>query len=163
MHIHERPIKTSITPWVMDRIRDADRLGAIYGSWPDFADAEILTVALDRGNHMEVVTTGDWSCRVAPSLTVKLVAFDALAGEPGNRSHRMITLRFNGIGEFYMENFGYQNPVIGIGLSPDPQTGEPSRLRVEWGGTVMGYETEFTCESLEVLSVELPTPKVVER
>ena len=154
MKLPERPVKTNITPQVMARVHDADRLISIYGHWPDFHNCEILAVALDRGNHMQVVETGDWSGRVAPSLTAKILTFDFRYGDDKSRKYRLVTLRFNGVGDFHMEAFGYQNPVMGIGLIAEPEVGETALLRVDWGGTVMGHETVFTCESIDVLNVE---------
>jgi hypothetical protein len=155
MDIRERPVKSNVTPGVMSRILHAERLTSIYGEWPSFHDCEITSVALDRGNHMSVVETGNWESRVPPSLTAKVLTVDFRFPDDPSRKYRLVTLRFHGIGEFYMENFSYQNPVMGIGLVPEPEGGATvSRLRVEWGGTVMGHETEFTCESIEVVSVE---------
>jgi len=154
MEIHERPVKTNITSRVMSRIRYAERLVATYGHWPDFHDSEILTVVLDRGNHMKIVQSGDWSARVAPSLTAQVMTFDWRLGDDSDRKYRLVTLRFNGIEDFSMESFGYQNPVMGIGITAEPEEGEVSVLRIDWGGTVMGHEAEFTCESIDVLDVQ---------
>ena len=104
---------------------------------------------------MTVVATDDWKNRIAPSLTAKVITFDFRFGDTESRKYRLVTLRFNGLDEFYMGNFSYQNPVMGIGLCAEPEEGDSEfRLRVEWGGTLMGHEAEFTCESIEVLSVE---------
>ena len=104
---------------------------------------------------MTVVESGDWTHRVAPSLTAKIMTFDYRSRDPEDRKYRLVTLLFQGINEFTMENFSYQNPVMGIGLCAEPEQGESEfRLRVEWGGTVMGHEAEFTCESIEVLAIE---------
>ena len=146
----ERSVKTNVTPRVMSRILHAEQLISTFGEWPDFHDCQILSVALDRGNHMTIVEIGDWSNRVGPSLTARVMTLDDRSGE---RTRRLVTLRFNDINEYYMENFAYQNPVMGIGLRAEPEDDEVEfRLRVEWGGTVMGHEAEFTCESIVVLS-----------
>jgi hypothetical protein len=152
----ERTIESDLTPHVMSRIGDANKLIDIYGAWPTFEDAEIVSVVLDRGNHKEIIVTGDWAVRVPPSLTAKVILFDSrYGGLDARRKYRLVTLRFNGISRLNMELFGYQNPVMGIGLRAEPAVGDadPS-VHVEWGGTVMGHEADFTCESIDVLSVE---------
>jgi hypothetical protein len=151
----ERPIESDLTSHVMSRIRDANKLIDIYGAWPTFEDAEIVSVVLDRGNHKEIIVTGDWAVRVPPFLTAKVILFDSRYGGLDDRKYRLATLRFNGISRFNMELFGYQNPVMGIGLRAEPAVGDadPS-VHVEWGGTVMGHEADFICESIDVLSVE---------
>jgi len=151
----ERPIESDFTPWVMSRVRGASRLIDVYGDWPSFEDAEIVSVALDRGNHQEVVVTGNWAARVPPSLTAKVIVFDARYGDVHKRKYRLVTLRFIGITQFNMELFGYQNPVMGIGLREEPSDiGAGPYIHVEWGGTIMGHEADFLCESIDVQSVE---------
>jgi hypothetical protein len=155
MNIRERRVKSNVTPAVITRILHAERLTSIYGDWPSFHDCEITSVTLDRGNHMSVVATGNWESRVPPSLTAKVITFDFRFPDVASRKYRLVTLRFDAVEELYIENFSYQNPVMGIGLVAEPEDGAVvSKLRVDWGGTVMGYETQFTCESIEVLSVE---------
>jgi hypothetical protein len=152
----ERPIESDLTPWVMSRIRGASRLIDVYGVWPSFEDAEIVSVALDRGNHQEVVVTRNWAARVPPSLTAKVIVFDARYGDVPKRKYRLVTLRFIGISRFNMGLFGDQNPVMGIGLRAESpaDTGAGPNIHVQWGGTVMGHEADFICESIDVQSVE---------
>jgi hypothetical protein len=151
----ERSIESHLTPAVMSRIRDASKLIDIYGVWPTFEDAEIVSVVLDRGNHKEIIVTGDWAARIPPSLTAKVILFDHRIGDADDRKYRLVTLRFNGISQLSMELFSYQNPVMGIGLRADAADGRDGpNIHVEWGGTAMGHETDFVCESITVQSVE---------
>ncbi len=151
----ERAIASDLTPLVMSRIRDGSRLTDVYGVWPHFEDAEIVSVTLDRGNHQEVVVTGNWAARVPPSLTAKIIIFDNRYYDVAERKYRLVTLRFNGISQFKMELFSYQNPVTGIGLRAEPtDDAVDPNVHVEWGGTVMGHEADFICESIDVQSVE---------
>jgi hypothetical protein len=66
-----------------------------------------------------------------------------------------VTLRFNGLNQFNMQWFSYQNPIVRIGLSMEiaPRQIDPS-IHVEWGGTAMGHEADFYCDSIDVLSIE---------
>ena len=84
----ERPVKSNVTPRVMSRIVNAERLISIYGEWPDFHDSEVTDVGLDRGNHMTVVATNDWKNRIAPSLTAKVITFDFRFGDTESRKYR---------------------------------------------------------------------------
>jgi Immunity protein 50 len=139
----------------MNRIRDANKLVDVYGAWPTFEDAEIVSVALDRGNHKEIVVTGDWASRVAPSMTAKAMVFDSRYGNVEDCKYRLVTLRFNGLNQFNMQWFSYQNPIMGIGLRMEIAPGQidPS-IHVEWGDTAMGHEADFYCDSIDVLSIE---------
>jgi hypothetical protein len=151
----ERPIDSDLTPWVLSRIRGASRLIDVYGVWPSFEDAEIVSVALDRGNHQEIVVTGHWAARVPPSLIAKVIVFDPRYGDVQEGKYRLVTLRFVGVSRFNMKLFSVQNPIMGIGLRPEPPDGGASpNIHVEWGGTVMGHEADFICESIDVQSVE---------
>jgi hypothetical protein len=157
----ERPVESKLTPRVLGRIRGAEQLIAVYGSWPRFHDSEVVSMVLDRGNHMETRATEDWARRRPPSLTAKVTLLDWRHSDASSRKYQLGTLRFNGISSFYMEAFGYQNPVMGIGLRAEPEEDEGDfALHVEWGGTVMGHEAKFTCESIDVLLVEpFPGPE----
>jgi Immunity protein 50 len=152
----ERPVESKLTPRVLGKIHGAEQLIALYGSWPSFHDSEVVSIVLDRGNHMEIIETEDWGGRRPPSLTAQVTLIDWRRNDASTRKYnQLVTLRFNGISSFYMEGFSYQNPVMGIGLRAEPEEGQGDfTLHVEWGGTVMGYEAEFTCESIDVLFVE---------
>jgi Immunity protein 50 len=150
-----RQTDSTLSPLVRNRIRDANNLIDVYGEWPTFSDAEIISVALERGNHLAIAANGDWASRVAPSMTAKVMVFDSRCGNIEDCKYRLVTLRFNGLTQFNMQWFSYQNPIAGIGLSMEivPGQTDPS-IHVEWGGTAMGHEADFYCDSIDVLSIE---------
>jgi hypothetical protein len=76
----ERQTDSTLSPLVRNRIRDANKLIDVYGEWPTFSDAEIISVALERGNHLAIVATDDWASRVAPSMIAKVMVFDSRYG-----------------------------------------------------------------------------------
>ena len=151
----ERPLDTRLSPLVLSRIRDANKLIDVYGEWPAFSDAEIISVVLERGNHLSIIATGNWPLRVAPSMIAKLMVFDSRYGNVKDCKYRLVTLRFGGLSQFNMQLFGYQNPIMGISFSMEMTHGqvEPS-IHVKWGGTVMGHEADFFCDSIDVISIE---------
>lgn len=83
-------------------IENVEAVVAIYGSWPAFHDAEVLSVELHRGG------AGN-----APTLELVLADVDG----PTRDSWR-VALRFTGIRALALDDFNEQNVLFDLQLSP---------------------------------------------
>ena len=135
---------------VETHIDGADLIVQRFGFWPPFADAEILALRFERGNHMEVIEHKRWNERIAESLEVTFFVFDARHAQvTPERKPTKAVIRFEPLTEFTMNGFNYQNPILCLDISRVSE----KRFRVEWGGTAMHHEVSFVCERIRVLSV----------
>jgi hypothetical protein len=97
-----------------------------FGRWPAFHDAEVLSMALDRG-PLETAA--------GPSLTVRLHAFQPTP-ETEDRGyfrvikHAIITLEFAGMEEVTLEGFNCQNVIFQLDLAEAANDEGPSALDV---------------------------------
>ncbi|HWA60581.1 MAG TPA: hypothetical protein VG939_04365 [Caulobacteraceae bacterium] len=140
---------------VVALIRRADLLIHRFGRWPDFADAELVTLRLDRGDLLSAFRTGDYAAAVHPSATVVFRLADNRfpVGAP-DRKETLATLRFERLDAVSIRGFNHQNPILGLGITRRWLR----RLRMEmfdvrWGGTAMGHDVRLTCGSIEVAEV----------
>src|SRR5205814_3621210 len=94
----------------IDRIAGAEKLIAIFGSWPAFHDAEVVWMRLDR--RPQGTDRG-------PTLEVLIHVFE-MSGEvsPDNyyvqHNHSLVHLRFQEVVELRLEGFNHQNALFGL-------------------------------------------------
>jgi hypothetical protein len=152
----ERTIEELTSPEAIAAIEGANLLIARFGEWPTFEDAEILALNLDRGNHWWVVETGEWGQRVPPSLTAILYVFDFRhADDNPARKPTKAVIRFEELEDFEIDGFNHQNPIVGLGIKFHFSKNMNKNLfSVDWGGTGIKHEASFTCERIQVMSVE---------
>jgi hypothetical protein len=125
----------------------AEKLVSIFGSWPDFHDAEIMRVRLDCAP----------GSAAAPSLELVIHAFRMTSEVDAQgyfvlADHSLVTLRFSQIEALSLNDFREGNVVFSLNLSPLP--GDDGRLRTNVDLTSSyGMHGEFTCDVVEVVSV----------
>jgi hypothetical protein len=128
------------------QIIGAERLVSVFGSWPDFHDAEIISVRLDSAD-----TQG------APSFELAIHAFrmtkevDA-RGYFMRADHSIVLLRFSRIDALSLNDFYKQNVIFSLLLSPLQVDDSQARIDVEITSSC-GMEGKFTCDGVEVVSV----------
>ena len=127
------------------RLSDSERVEEIFGSWPKFHDAEILTLVLDR---------------VGPTLSILI-----LIGKPLNAEHQdrtwtffEIGMRFHDVDSLELSEFNHQNVISYLALSSTIEE-RPSKLATEERvkveiDSVWGLRGSFTCSGGEVTSIE---------
>ena len=126
----------------------ADRILKAFGYWPSFHDAEVHRAELDRG-----------SAPSKPSVTLMIHTFDSdgTVDEKGYyriRTSELITLRFAGVDDLELRDFGVQNVLSALVLEPQRE----GRIAVELG-QCYGLAGVFTCSSVEVCDVRTwPSP-----
>lgn len=126
-------------------IQDAQKLTSIFGNWPSFHDAEILSLLLDRGaDH--------------PFCEIKIHVFrvtndvDA-SGHYVLRDHTVAKIRFNDIRDLETTEFNHQNVIDGMVISLNDHG-----FAVSWNGS-NGSDARFVCKSIRVLDAKPFTPE----
>src|SRR5689334_12420557 len=107
----------------MQLVKNAELLTKIFGRWPSFHDAEIISIFLTR----EGVDS--------PSVELKIHVFE-MTREVDNRgyyllkNHTTVMLRFKDISEdIQIASFNHQNSIASLEFNQTEAT--PARLRVE--------------------------------
>ena len=127
----------------MHLVKSAEILTSIFGRWPSFHDAEIVSLLLSRENEAPVV------------LEVRIHVFEMTSAVDSSgkyilRNHVLVTLKFSGIREdVHIRCFNQQNVIAELHI----YTAEPGEasLRVEMP-SLYGVDISFTCDTAEVLS-----------
>lgn len=152
----ERTLEELTPPEVVAAIEGANLLVERFGEWPTFEDAEVLALNLDRGNHWWVLETGEWERRIPESLTATFYVFDfRYSDDNANRKPTKAVIRFEGLEDFEIDGFNHQNPIVGLGIKYlFSKNLNKNLFSVDWGGTGIRHEASFTCELIQVMSVE---------
>lgn len=134
---------------VMEGIRGAEQLIAVFGYWPSFHDAEVLRVALSR--------EGTGVDHRSPWLELDVYAYDTDGTLTPDGYYRLtneviVSFRFHGVDAVKLEDFNGQNVLWELTIAPavDPD-GEPV-LEVELPSTY-GLAGSFRCRAAEVVDV----------
>jgi hypothetical protein len=120
------------------KLENSELVVAVFGSWPSFHDAEILSIGLDRSGVAMSIRILTWTGR----------------GE----TYYEVLFRFDDIENLLLEDFNYRNVMRGLELSETTEarftTGNvEDRIKVEID-SVFGATCSFTCRGGSVVSVE---------
>jgi len=132
------------TPY--EKIRNYEKLTAIYGCWPSFHDAEVVSARLERDEGRPL--TG-------PNLTLTMHVFrlEVLPDDP-RRDNTLVAFLFKGMNGLRLLDFNHQNSVIELAIAlhySENLNTDVFSVHLKQG---FGIDCSFECESIEVLSVE---------
>lgn len=131
-------------------VEASNLLTTIFGGWPSFHDAEVITIDLWRGDICP--ERESW---VGPVLTARILVLEATqlgAQHAGNDI--LVTLRFHGVKDLRILNLNHENSIIDLSLTPgSSDRGRTSYVRVcfEQG---FGINASFHCSRVEVSGAE---------
>ena len=134
----------------MEFIRNAEAVTAIFGEWPSFHDAEIVSVYLTREGES------------APILETIIHVFKATAevnpeGRYILKNHTLVTFRFSGVREdVAIKWFNHQNVISSLHFAANPT--ELGTITVEMP-SLYGADISFTCSEVAVVSAQPCTPE----
>lgn len=116
-------------------IKNADEVCSLYGSWPTFHDAEVLTVALERGAPP----------KIPPSMVIRVwtTSYNDRAVQSIVRS------RFDRPEELAIEGFNHQNVLFEINFKL-----VENMVHVTFEG-IYGVHATFRCQKVTVEAVEV--------
>ena len=127
----------------MEGVVNAEALMKIYGYWPTFHDAVVLSVMLNR------------SGTIGPEMTAQI---DLWEPNPKLDIHVLVTLVFRGIESFILAEFNRENMIDGMGIIPiAPPREDNCRFSVRFDsfyepGSGLALEMDFQCREIEVVS-----------
>ena len=138
----------------MIAIENESALSTLFGHWPDFHDAELITITLSAPNHSGPSIEAEFEVAEMSS------EIDA-RGYFKDSQRAAALLRFHNVARVRLTDFAQQNVLDSLELSnagPEDHdemwgTGPKSRrkYRVSWVSSV-GCEASFLCDVIEVVS-----------
>jgi hypothetical protein len=124
-------------------VSNASRVTDIFGHWPSFHDAEVISLSLSRQK----------ADSLGPVLVAEIHVFEMTreVSESGHfvcRNHSVVELQFNAVEGLELDGFNHQNALDGISIS---ESSTPGRLAIVLE-PAYGLGAAFTCSSVDVLS-----------
>ncbi len=138
---------------IADKIEHSKLLTDVFGRWPSFHDAEVVSIELFR--ESKGVSE--------PNLKAKIHVFEMTSevddcGFYVLKNHVLVSFLFRGIDESEVTGFNQQNVLWDLAIT-DISSRQLERLRFEVHfSSAFGVEAEFKCRSVEIESVE-PIPR----
>lgn len=122
--------------------KNASLVTDVLGGWPDFHDAEVLSLTLDRSGPGLTLILHTW--RTLPE-TDERGYFKRVSGIA-------VTLAFHHVADIELSGFNEQNVLCGLSFERDAE-----RILVSLTDTY-GLGGSFTCDAADVLGVEPMAP-----
>jgi hypothetical protein len=136
------------------RIVNAEALTRIFGEWPSFHDAEVLSIRLDRGGPPRLE---------ADIHTWEMTSEVTADGSYARGKHTRVGLLFEGIDEVELDGFNEQNVLFALTLTDISERQlETATWQVAFESS-FGVSVRFLCETIAVVRAEPFDPAVAER
>ena len=133
----------------MHGVQGAEKLIELFGRWPSFHDAEVISLVLDRSGDDD---------GFGPSLVATIRAFDITdevlpSGFPKLTHECAAVFAFREVVQLQLTGFNSQNVMSGLHII-DIRDRQLERQHFEvWFAGVYGLDARFQCRAVEVLSV----------
>lgn len=133
---------------IADKIKQSNLLTDIFGRWPSFHDAEVISIELFRNPNGVS----------EPNLRANIHVFEMTpeVDERGYyvlKNHMLVTFLFCGIDENKVDGFNQQNVLWELAIV-DISSRQLEQLRFEIHfASSFGVEAEFRCRSVEIEAV----------
>jgi hypothetical protein len=141
------------------KVSNHEALESLYGQWPSFEDAELVSLSFDRGNTLAAMQSGDWSHHIPASCTATFIVTDSRfqRGSP-EAKESVVQIRLEELLSVTVSGFNHQNPLLKLSVSSEhsPQL-RREILVFRWGEAALSCNTEISCVSASVVSVKLHT------
>lgn len=132
----------------MNLVEGPEKVERIFGCWPDFHDAEVLSIVLDR-----TPAAGGPTVRIAVHAFEMTREVDA-SGHYVLRNHVVVTFLLRDAEVVRLEGFNHQNVLDGLRFSrPEKPVAEGMAVEVQLEPS-FGVSAIFQCARAEVVSVE---------
>lgn len=127
---------------IQAQVENAGALTAVFGEWPSFHDAEVVSMRLERGPDKPYLEADIHVFRMTKEVDDR--GFYVLT------NHTLVTMRFVGIVLYELKWFNHQNAIDGLEIWP-AENGEGA-FSVEMPSN-NGCDARFNCESISVVNV----------
>jgi hypothetical protein len=128
-----------------------EKVLTVFGKWPSFHDAEVISLALERDVGEECT---------APRMTVTLHAFRLeVSPDDPSRNDSLVSLQFRAVEKLKLADFNHQNAINGITISTqwsDQLQRQVLQVKFLQG---FGLSCEFQSEEIEVMLVQPYQPR----
>ncbi|MBK7393532.1 MAG: hypothetical protein IPI64_09580 [Chloracidobacterium sp.] len=127
------------------KIEGIELLTDIFGRFPSFHDAEVVSLKMDRGDHESL-----------PSLELAIHVFEMTSEVVDKRyvlkNHTLVTFVFQEIVDVEFEGFNHQNVLQDLSIQDIRHRQlESIKFEVTIPG-IYGLDGKFMCRSIKVLS-----------
>lgn len=134
-------------------VKGYERLTAIFGGWPSFHDAEVLSVRLEREGK------DPWQ---SPSLYSTIHVFAGRLNENYQTgvefyNHTLVTFRFNLVVNLELSGFNQQNAIFDLIIEGPANGPAETPIDVTFQPS-FGVALKFSCQSVEIVDVEQRLP-----
>ncbi|HEX8176512.1 MAG TPA: Imm50 family immunity protein [Pyrinomonadaceae bacterium] len=134
-------------------VSDHEQLTAIFGKWPSFHDAEVLSIRLERQGH---------DFYESPVLYASIHVFAARRSEKSPKgiefyNHTIVSFCFNLVRGLQLAEFNHQNAIFDLIFEKPPDAPEMTPLRIVFEPS-FGIDCSFFCKSVNVVQVERRLP-----
>jgi hypothetical protein len=125
-------------------IVNAEKVCSIFGKWPTFHNAEVLSLAFDRGTPPNP----------RPSMLIRVWTYEVhhdeidLKGFYRLTDHSIVTFRFDEPEDLVIEDFNHQNVLFNINFNLTD-----NMVHVTFESTY-GVHATFRCQKVSVVAVE---------
>ena len=141
----------ALPPGIYQRFAGFEKLTSLFGYWPGFEDAEILSLGMARQGRE--ISDG-------PVVTMRLLTFewghDAESGRTVIHHRCVVTLRFSDVDELHLAGLNFQNPIHQLTLGEEDHAWS-GRLTVHFPAA-RGLSGSFSCDYAEVVAVRPGEP-----
>ena len=134
---------------VEQKIQNSQLLTGIFGYWPSFHDAEVISFEMFRGSENAN----------EPLFKVKVHVFE-MTNQVDDRgffvlkNHSLVTFLFRGVDESHIKWFNQQNVLQELAII-DISSRQLENLRFDVHfASAFGIDAEFKCKSVEIQAVE---------
>ena len=132
----------------MAEINGVELVTSVFGSWPSFHDAEVVSLRVER------TSTYQWGPRLLADVHVfEMTSEVDSRGYYVLRNHTLVSFQFDGVQDLELTGFNNQNAISELGIRgistaafPDPS------WHVLFDG-VHGVTAEFRCREVTVIAV----------
>jgi hypothetical protein len=129
-------------------VENASALTSVFGEWPSFHDAEVVSMYLDRAGT-------DGAALEARIRVFRMTSDVDARGFYVLTHHTLVTLRFTDISLVQLRWFNTQNALSDLLLKPaPPESTEDGRAYHVQFGSNWGVEAELFCNHVSVVGVE---------
>jgi len=134
---------------IYKNIKGYNKITDIFGYWPSFHDAEVLSVQIERDKDN------------GPTVSAKIHVFEMkakgiLKSKFDFIKHSIVSILFGEVRQIDLNCFDNQNPIFDLDIS-DNANEEMAQFKVVFNGA-SEFGFSFICNNIEVISVERKIP-----
>jgi hypothetical protein len=140
---------------VYKKIIGHEKLIEIFGHWPSFHDAEIITISLNRSGEDK---------GAGPAALIKIHVFQ-MSPEKRNdekefvcHCHTVVTFRFANIKNLELWDFNNQNVIFSMNISGKQDAERKTHVFNVHFASSYGAGCSFECNSIEIVDLEKGMP-----